>query len=178
MNFNIDELRLIHFADPSMSVKPIPFDFEVDKDKAVELSTALYTKMKEFGGAGISANQLGLPYRVFVIGNAETSRAFFNPTIIGVSKEEVVMEERSLSFPDFSLSLRRPEIVSIEYQDDTGASHTDTFSGVAARIILHEYDHMEGRNFMMHSSNFKFKLALTRWKKKQKKLRRLVNNGK
>jgi peptide deformylase len=64
MNFNIDELELIHFADPRMNVRPPAFDFEKDGDKAEELADVLYKKMLQLGGVGLSANQVGLPYRM------------------------------------------------------------------------------------------------------------------
>jgi len=66
MHFNIDELQLIHFTDQRMTTRPPAFDFEKDGDKAEELANVLHKKMVEWDGAGLSANQVGLPYRVFM----------------------------------------------------------------------------------------------------------------
>ena len=87
MHFNLDELQLIHFTDERMTTRPPAFDFEKDGDKAEELATALHNKMVAWDGAGLSANQVGLPYRVFVMGTKEEKIAFLNPNVVGVSKE-------------------------------------------------------------------------------------------
>lgn len=178
MHFNIEELELIPFADPRMMVKPPAFDFEKDGDKAEELVKVLYEKMLALGGAGLSANQVGLPYRVFVIGNSKEHHAFFNPNVIGVGKEISVMEEGCVSLPGFSLTLRRPDVVALEYQNEKGESTASSFNGIPARVVLHEYDHMEGINFTHHASLFKLRYTLDRWKKRRKKLLRKMANGK
>jgi peptide deformylase len=177
MHFKKDEIELIHFADTRMTSRPPIFDFEKDGDKAEELSELLHSKMLEWKGAGLSANQVGLPYRVFVVGNPEQKLAFFNPNILGVSKEEDVIEEGCLSFPGFFLTLRRPNAVYIEWQNEKGETQTGKFQGLGARVILHEYDHMEGINFTFHASQFKLKWELDKWKKKQLKLQRRMKNG-
>jgi peptide deformylase len=165
-----EKLELIHFADPRMTIKPPAFDFEQDKDKAELLAEVLKKAMKHFGAVGISANQLGIPFRVFTFGNDEKQITMFNPQIVGVSKEQIAMEEGCISFPGFFLTLRRPRDIVVSYQDEKGEYVTAQYTGVAARIILHEYDHMEGINFTFHSSNFKLKYTLDRFKKRQKKL--------
>jgi peptide deformylase len=178
MNWKLEDLQLIHFADPRMTTKPPLFDFEKDGDKAEELSTVLYKRMLQLGGLGLSANQVGLPYRVFVFGNAEQKYVLFNPVVIGVSKEQIIMEEGCLSFPGFMLTLERPAEVVVEYQDETGTVQRTSYKNIAARVVLHEYDHMEGINFTHHASNFKLRWELNKLKKKNKKLQRRMKNGK
>jgi peptide deformylase len=177
MHFNLDELQLIHFTDERMTTRPPAFDFEKDGDTAEELAAALHIKMVEWDGAGLSANQVGLPYRVFVIGTKEEKIAFFNPNVVGVSKEEVAIEEGCLSFPGFFLTLRRPKEVFIEWQDEKGEMKSGKFQGIGARVVLHEYDHMEGINFTFHASNFKLKWELDKWKKRQLKLQKRLAYG-
>jgi peptide deformylase len=177
MHFNIDELQLIHFADQRMTTRPPAFDFEKDGDKAEELVDVLHKKMVEWDGAGLSANQIGLPYRAFVMGTKTEKIAFFNPNVIGVSKEEIAMEEGCLSFPGFYLTLKRPVEVVMEWQNEKGETQSGKFQGVGARVVLHEYDHMEGINFTFHASRFKLKWELDKWKKKQLKLQRRNKHG-
>jgi peptide deformylase len=177
MFFNPDELELIHFTDVRLTTRPPMFDFEKDADKANELGEILHKKMVEWEGAGLSANQVGLPYRVFVLGNKEDKIAFFNPNILGVSKEEDVMQEGCLSFPGFHLTLRRPKEVMIEWQNEKGELQSGKFQGIAARVILHEYDHMEGINFTFHASKFKLDWELKKWTKKMGKLQRRMAHG-
>jgi len=178
MSLNIDELQLIHFADPRLSSKPPLFDFEKNGDMANELSETLYKKMLQLGGFGLSANQVGLPYRVFVFGNAEQKHVLFNPIVIGVSQEQTIMQEGCLSFPDLLLTLQRPAEVVVEYQDESGTVHRIRYKNLAARIVLHEYDHMEGINFTHHASNFKLRWELNKLKKKNKKLQQKMKHVK
>jgi peptide deformylase len=168
----LDDLQLIHFADERMTTRPLAFDFEKDGEHAQKLGELLYEKMKLLGGVGLSANQVGLPYRVFVFGNEERYIAMFNPQVMGVSKETSTLSEGCLSFPGFFLTLQRPERVLINYQNEKGELISSEYAGIGARIILHEYDHMEGINFTQHASNFKMQWELKKWKKKQQKLLR------
>ena len=177
MHFNSSELELIHFADLRLTTRPPAFNFETDGDKAEELAKVLHENMVEWEGAGLSANQVGLPYRVFVVGNKEEKIAFFNPTVLGVSKQEAVMEEGCLSFPGFFLTLRRPKEVMIEWQNEKGETQSGKFEGVVARVILHEYDHMEGINFTFHASKFKLQWELNKWMKKMAKQQRRMAHG-
>jgi peptide deformylase len=178
MNWKLEDLQLIHFADPRMTIKPALFDFNADGDKAEELADVLHKRMLQLGGLGLSANQVGLPYRVFVFGNTEQRYILFNPIVIGVSKEETTMEEGCLSFPNFLLTLRRPTEVVVEYQDEQGTVQRTSYKNIAARVVLHEYDHMEGINFTHHASNFKLRWELNKLKKKNKKLQRKGKNVK
>ena len=178
MHFNIDELQLIHFTDQRMTTRPPAFDFEKDGDKAEELANVLHKKMVEWDGAGLSANQVGLPYRVFVMGTKTEKIAFFNPNVVGVSREEIAMEEGCLSFPGFYLTLKRPAEVVLEWQNEKGETQTGKFQGVGARVVLHEYDHMEGINFTFHASHFKLKWELDKWKKRQLKHQKRLRYGK
>jgi peptide deformylase len=168
----LEDLQLIHFADTRITTRPPAFDFEKDGPHAEKLGKLLYEKMKELKGVGLSANQVGLPYRVFVFGNEERYIAMFNPQVMGVSKETSTMSEGCLSFPEFFLTLKRPERVLINYQNEKGEFVSSEYVGIGARIILHEYDHMEGMNFTQHASTFKMKWELKKWKKKQQKLLR------
>ena len=180
MNFNIEDLELIHFADERMKTPPPKFDFEKDGDKAEELGEVLHQKMVELGGVGLSANQVGLPYRVFVFGDKEQKYVMFNPELVGASKEQSTMEEGCLSFPELMLVLKRPAEVMVKFQDEQGEEKTMSAKGAAARIILHEYDHMLGINFTYYASNFKLKLAMDKIKKRWKKeirLRKRIRNG-
>jgi peptide deformylase len=171
----IEDLELIHFAHPQMTTRPAPFDFEKDGAHAEKLGQLLYEKMKQLGGVGLSANQVGLPYRVFVFGNEEKYITAFNPQILGVSKEMSTMSEGCLSFPGFFLTLQRPDRVLINYQNEKGETISAEYDGIASRIVLHEYDHMEGMNFTQHASTFKLQWELKKWKKKQQKLLQKMN---
>lgn len=171
---DLSNLDLINFMDPSL-YKPIPeFDFENPPIDPVTLKNALIEKMKELNGVGLSANQVGLQYRVFVMGVAGNYSACFNPKIIGVSKEKAVIKEGCLSLPGVFVSLSRPAAVAVSWTDETGETVTKMLDGIGGRVFQHEYDHMQGRNFMMLASPLKQKRALEQMRKKVRHGQKLV----
>ena len=163
-----DNLDLIPFTDPRLSKIPADFNFELESPEL--LKDRLLEKMRELGGVGLSANQVGLDKKVFVIGDeAEFTKAFFNPEIIGCSEETTSEKEGCLSFPGLWLMVERPTHCAIKYQDETGEEFVETYQGVTSRVIQHEYDHMIGMNFTQRVSRLKLERALKGLEKKVKK---------
>jgi peptide deformylase len=123
-------------------------------------------------GLGLSANQIGMPVKVFAMRIDESDNAIvcFNPEILEESKEMVTMEEGCLSFPLLYLKKRRPEKLTIKYQNVDGDFIETKFEGLAARVFHHEMDHMEGKTFLDGVSQIFLQSA----RKKQKKLLRKV----
>ena len=115
-----------------------------------ELSNTLKESMIHHKGIGLSANQIGIWERVFVmIRDLEYNETItcFNPKILKESKKTIVMEEGCLSYPDLFLDIERPESVVIKYEDENKKLHKVKLDGLAARVFQHEYDHMEGIDF-------------------------------
>ena len=115
-----------------------------------ELSNTLKESMIHHKGIGLSANQIGIWERVFVmIRDMEYNETItcFNPKILKESKKRIVMEEGCLSYPDLFLDIERPESVVIKYEDEDKKIHKMKLDGLAARVFQHEYDHMEGIDF-------------------------------
>ena len=106
--------------------------------------------MFHHNGVGLSANQIGIEERAFVmmidIESQETITCF-NPRIIKESKGEVVMEEGCLSYPELFLDISRPSTIVVKYEDEGKQIHKKQLTGYYARIFQHEYDHMEGIDF-------------------------------
>ena len=101
-------------------------------------------------GVGLSANQLGINERVFVmIRDLEYNEILtcFNPRIIKQSRKKVMMEEGCLSYPDLFIEVERSESIVVKYEDKDKVDHKIKLDGFAARVFLHEYDHMQGINF-------------------------------
>ena len=120
-----------------------------------ELSKILIDSMIHHNGVGLSANQIGISERVFVmIRDIEFNEIIvcFNPQIIKTYKEEVEMEEGCLSYPDLYLNISRPKKIIVKYEDVDKKTHKLKLDGLAARVFLHEYDHMEGDNFTLLQS--------------------------
>lgn len=166
--------NLIHFSDFRLTTRPPAFNFQEPNyldfaPTPLAFAEALFQKMLDMGGVGLSANQIGIPLRVFVFGNQSTRHYVFNPEVVGVSKETVLMEERCLSFPGFKLNLRRAKQCGVTYQTETGEQMVTTYDNFAARIFLHEYDHMEGITFLQWATKFKVDWELQKMTKHLKK---------
>jgi peptide deformylase len=161
----MEKEKLISFTDPLLKKEPERFDFEKEDAKAI--SERLLAGMKQFGGVGLSANQIGLDMKVFVIGGSGLQeKAFFNPELLTVSQTGVTMREGCLSYPGLWLNLTRPDGCVLKYQDESGEEVIEEFGGVYARVVLHEYDHMVGQNFTMRASSLKIQRALKALDKK------------
>lgn len=128
--------------------KLIPFDFNSQEGPtAKELYETLRDTMCKNNGVGLAANQIGLPYRVFVIGNPsdpDNVIGVFNPTIVDVIGEETYYEEGCLSFPGIYVKIKRPSAIRVRFTTHDGTTDTIKFDGMTARIFQHEYDHLEG----------------------------------
>lgn len=119
------------------------WDFKNSPMNPIEIASNLVDTCRKHKGYGLSANQCGLPYRLFVMGYDKEYMAFFNPRIIS-SEGECHMIEGCLSFPFLALRITRPEIINVEYQDYEGNTKTSKFAGISARCFQHELEHLNG----------------------------------
>lgn len=156
-----------------MRQKLEPFDFSNPPVDPRYLAISLIETMVKYRGVGLAANQVGFPYRVFVMGAQNVGFACFNPEIISVSGEES-FEEGCLSFSGMFLPIKRPSSVTARYIDMNGVAKEETFTGFTARIFLHEYDHMEG---VVYTSKVN-QLTVDRAKRKIKNNLKLLNKEK
>jgi len=165
-----DKLDLVEPTAEVLHKAPQPFNFEANGDSAQSVANVLFERMKQLGGVGLSANQVGLDMRVFVMGLGETKIAVFNPIIISYSKIEEVFNEGCLSYPGIMLAINRPTKITATYQDETGKFVEQDFNGLTARIFQHEYDHMNGTDYTQRVSKFKLDFAKKKFENKRKKI--------
>jgi len=162
-------MELIKFTDPALREAPPEFNFETEESPQ-EVADLLWEKCQELKGLGLSANQVGLPAKVFVMGTDDSSRKnIFNPTLVSVSADMELAKEGCLSYPGLWLNVRRPKEVTASYQTVSGEYVVENFSGLSARVFLHEYDHMIGMNFSDHVSKLKLDMALKSLEKRSKR---------
>ena len=161
-------LQLIPPSDPRVKSAIAPFTDDMLKEHDLkdrkELSDLMFKTMLRYGGIGLSANQVGLPFNMFVLGdhlNLENGLKMtcFNPMIVSTSEETVLMKEGCLTYPFLFLSLARPRKVVVKYTDEKGDLKEGNLDGQISRIFQHEYDHMIGRNFTELASKMKLDMA-------------------
>ena len=132
------------------------FDFENPPTDPIKLKEELIEKMFEEGGVGLSANQIGIWERAFVMmTNIEKEETItcFNPKILKTYARKEIMEEGCLSYPNLFLKVERPYSIVAKWEDENEVIHKTKFEGFSARIFLHEYDHMEGIDFTQRKVN-------------------------
>mgnify|MGYP006077222581 CR=1 FL=1 len=157
--------KLVDASSPIMNTEIPKFDFANPPIDPVVLSQDLVSHMKHFNGIGLSANQMGLPHRCFVM-VGEPVYAVFNPVITASSDDEVLMDEGCLSYPGLYVKVKRPSSIRVRFQDPYGDVVVRKFAGMTARVFQHEYEHMEGQRFTDSLSQF----ALNRAREKQGKI--------
>ncbi len=126
--------------------------YNLDRSK---LSYTLTENMFHYKGVGLSANQIGINERAFVMMidiESEETITCFNPKIIKESKKLISYEEGCLSYPGLQLNISRPSTIIVKYEDEGKELHKIKLEGFIARIFQHEYDHMEGIDFTQRSS--------------------------
>lgn len=136
-----------------------------DYPNLTKLIEDMWETMYDSNGVGLAAPQINRAIRLFVMDsqqifeNAEPGdpaypdapgikRVFINAEIIELSGNEWVYNEGCLSIPKIREDVSRHEKVTMKYMDENLVEHTETFDGMTARIILHEYDHIEGKLFI------------------------------
>jgi peptide deformylase len=171
------EMKLLPEGSPMLLEPCVEFDFENPPFDPKEFAESLYETMKKYDGLGLSANQVGYPYRVFAVRTDEKPLIIFNPRIVDQSDNFISMKEGCLSFPLLYLSVKRPDKIRLRHQFYDGQTTTQQFIGMTARIVLHEYDHMEGKVFTQTASSFEKDRALRKRMILKRKVNR-VSNGK
>lgn len=153
---------IVVFGEPVLRKKAA--DIEKGSIDVKQLADDLFETMEAASGIGIAAPQVGKSIRMFVVdgtklddeGDMESFRkVFINPEIISEEGDEWKMEEGCLSIPGIREDVSRNEQVTIRYYDENWEEHEETFDGMKARIIQHEYDHIEGILFTDHISPLK-----------------------
>lgn len=148
------------------------FNFSDPITDPEELASFMVNSMLKHNGIGLAAPQIGLSYRVFVMGNEKNASAYFNPTIIEASKDLDKKEEGCLSFPGLYIKIARPVSLIVEYQNIYGDVKQETLYGLWARCFNHELDHLNGILFTSKAGRTALSIARSR---RKKHLRRMIN---
>jgi peptide deformylase len=175
------ELKLIPPTDPRVQSAIAPFSDDMLKEEGFkdrkELSEKMFDEMKKYGGIGLSANQVGLPFNMFVLGDHpglenNLKMTCFNPIIVSASADQVMMKEGCLTFPFVFLNIKRPRKVVVKYEDENGDLQEGHLDGMVSRVFQHEYDHMLGKTFVDGVSKLKLDIAYKKAEKMMDKYKK------
>jgi len=155
---------IVLYGDPvlkkkAQTIQPADIDIE-------QLVQDMFETMEAANGVGLAAPQIGKSVRVFVIDTGPVEdkpedgirKAFINPEIVEEIGDDWAFEEGCLSIPGVRDDVTRPEGITIRYLDENWEEHEEELTGMPARVVQHEYDHIEGVLFTDHLSAFKKRL--------------------
>lgn len=166
-------LPIVAYGDPVL--RKVGVDVASDYPKLKELIANMWETMYKASGVGLAAPQIGLPIRLFLVDTSPFGededlseeeqevlggfkKAFLNAKIEEEEGEEWIFNEGCLSIPDIREDVKRKPRIRISYMDENFEAHTDTYDGILARVIQHEYDHIEGILFTDKLSGLKKRL--------------------
>ena len=145
-------LPIYAYGQPVLKRVAEPID--ADYPDLQQLIADMYETMEDANGVGLAAPQIGRSIRLFVIDSKPMQeegeedkglrQVFINAEILEEAGDDWSYGEGCLSIPDLTGDVDRPEEITIRYQDENFVTHTSTFDGMNARVIQHEYDHIEG----------------------------------
>ncbi len=154
------------YGDPILRKKAS--DIELNHEGIEKLAEDMFETMYNAEGVGLAAPQIGFSIRVFVVDLSPLSKeypelknfkkVFINAHIIEKDGEDELMNEGCLSIPGIHEDILRKERIRIKYVDTEWNEHDEIYSGYQARVIQHEYDHLDGILFIDHCSPLKKKL--------------------
>ena len=150
------KLPIIAYGDPVLRKKATGIEPD-EYPNIKQLVDDMFETMYAARGVGLAAPQVGLSMRLFIVDATpfeddepelkDFKKVFINACIMEESGEEWAFNEGCLSIPDIREDVYRKPRIKISYYDENWKHHEDVFSGMAARIIQHEYDHIEGKLF-------------------------------
>jgi len=144
------------------------FDFNKPLVDPKEFAKNIKESLLQFGGVGLAANQVGFDFSAFVFGPSKQLDNFevmFNPQIVYFSEEKNKLEEGCLSFPGLIVDVERSNEIRIRFQDVEGITDTIKLTGLSAKIVQHEVEHLNGEVFFKNLSKLKLQMAIKKAKK-------------
>ena len=166
--------NLVLEDDPILRKRCQPFDFDNPQEDPIKLTEELLNAMEKYEGMGLSACQIGVDLKVFVMRFNGDAIACFNPRITYYSEETTYMREGCLSYPGLYFPVTRSQGINAAYSGKEGDEMSGSFIDISAKIFQHEYDHMLGKLYVEYASAYMMRNAR---KKQNLWLRKRKNNG-
>lgn len=165
---------IVAYGDPVL--RKVCNNISPDYPQLQTLISDMWETMYESNGVGLAAPQINKDIRLFVVDSTQIfehleesekdmlsdgpgiKQVFINARVLELGGNDWSYNEGCLSIPKIREDIMRKETVTIRYCDENFVEHTETFKGITARVILHEYDHIEGKLFIDHLKPFRRKL--------------------
>ena len=167
-------LPIVAYGAPIL--RKVSKDIDAGYPRLQQLLEDMWETLYNSNGVGLAAPQINRDIRLFIVDSTQIfasqeedekgqypdepgiKKVFINAQVVELDGEDWPYNEGCLSIPKIREDVYRPEEVTLEYLDENFEPHTQTFNGITARIILHEYDHIEGTLFIDYLKPLKKKM--------------------
>ncbi len=156
-------LPIVAYGHPTLKKKAV--DIDASYPKLAQLIEDMWETMYNAHGLGLAAPQVNRSIRLFLVdatpyadeieGAADFKKIFINAHITELAEQEVIMDEGCLSIPGMSEEVPRKDKITMRYMDENFVEHIETYEGFLARVIQHEYDHIDGILYVDRISPFR-----------------------
>ena len=140
-----------------------PFSFANPPTDPIALATNLYETLMATDYLGLSAPQVGLPYRVFAL-RTTPGIVCFNPRIVDRSTEELTLDEMSMTHKHLIVPVKRPKKIKVRFTLPNGEVKTEVFDGMTARYFMHHLDYLDGVVYTQRANKLHYQRALRKKK--------------
>ena len=164
--------ELVLETDPILQKRAVTFDFANPQEDPVKLKEELLEAMVKYEGLGLSACQIGVDLKVFVMRFNGDAVVCFNPRITQYTEESTYMREGCLSFPGLFFPVKRSYGINATYANEEGTMLSASFVDISAKVFQHEYDHMLGKLYTEYASSYMVRNARRKqklWLRKKRK---------
>jgi peptide deformylase len=160
-------MDIVTLGNEILRQKALPIE-EINEE-IVQLAASMIARLDPKEGIGLAAPQVGVNKRIFIVHiEDDEPRVFINPSIINTSEDEVMYEEGCLSIPGVWADVKRPAVIQVQAWNEKGKAFKVEASGIMARVIQHEYDHLEGVLFVDRLPELKREQLLSKYEKIKK----------
>lgn len=160
-------MELVKSSDPVLTKACEEFNFKDPPFDPIEFAKDLVKFMYDKNGLGVSANQVGVPYRVFAMRGSPENFVCYNPKIVMPSTEQVVLEETCLTFSGLYVKIKRSQHVRVRFTTPNGETMTETYTGMTARVFQQQMDYLDGKLYFSRANKYHKDLAMKKWKKNE-----------
>ena len=166
-------LKRVSADDPILRQVTQTFPFHAPPTDPVQLARDLYETLITTNYIGLSAPQVGLPYRVFAL-RTTPGIVCFNPKIVDQSSEQILLDEMCMSFEHLIVPVKRSKKIKVRYAEPNGNIKTEVFDGFTARYFMHELDHLNGILYTEKANKMHLDRALRKKKQMGREAKRAI----
>lgn len=168
-------LKLVDFYNPILRTPTEWVDFnKISQSDIGYMGLSLMETLNSLRGLGLSANQIGIPYRLFSLNIGDKIWCLINPKIVYASKSTSKYKEGCLSYPGLYIEVGRPESIIVQFQTINGNTLEQQFDGLTATCVMHELDHLDGIVYTDRIPKVKLMNAKSKIKTNLKKMKNVV----